>query len=76
MITQPAQADCIIRTQQADLVLLARELLRDPYWPMRAARELKYPAPWPVQYSRAADGHAPVRDRIVVADSHHHNGRG
>jgi 2,4-dienoyl-CoA reductase-like NADH-dependent reductase (Old Yellow Enzyme family) len=68
MITQPAQADCIIRTQQADLVLLAREMLRDPYWPMRAARELKYPAPWPVQYSRAAEAHDPARQRIVVSD--------
>jgi 2,4-dienoyl-CoA reductase-like NADH-dependent reductase (Old Yellow Enzyme family) len=66
MITQSAQADCIIRTQQADLVLLARELLRDPYWPLRAARELKVPTPWPVQYSRAADAHAPARDRIVA----------
>jgi 2,4-dienoyl-CoA reductase-like NADH-dependent reductase (Old Yellow Enzyme family) len=70
MITQSAQADCIIRTQQADLVLLAREFLRDPYWPMRAARELKHPAPWPVQYTRAADGHSPMRDRIVAPDNH------
>ena len=66
MITQAAQADSIIRTQQADLVLLARELLRDPYWPLRAARELKVPTPWPVQYARAADAHAPARDRIVA----------
>jgi 2,4-dienoyl-CoA reductase-like NADH-dependent reductase (Old Yellow Enzyme family) len=61
MITQPAQADHIIRTQQADLVLLAREMLRDPYWPLRAARELKIPMSWPVQYTRAADGLPPVR---------------
>ena len=40
MITAPAQADQIIGAGQADLVLLARELLRDPYWPLRAAREL------------------------------------
>ena len=40
MITAPAQADQIVRAGQADLVLLARELLRDPYWPLRAAREL------------------------------------
>jgi 2,4-dienoyl-CoA reductase-like NADH-dependent reductase (Old Yellow Enzyme family) len=66
MITQAAQADSIIRTQQADLVLLARELLRDPYWPLRAARELKVPTPWPVQYSRAAEAHSPPRDRIVA----------
>ena len=34
MITEPAQADAIIQTGQADIVLLAREMLRDPYWPM------------------------------------------
>lgn len=38
LITGPAQADHIIRTGQADLVLLAREMLRDPYWPLRTAR--------------------------------------
>jgi 2,4-dienoyl-CoA reductase-like NADH-dependent reductase (Old Yellow Enzyme family) len=53
-ITAPAQADHIIRSEQADLVLLARELLRDPYWPLRAARELGQAVPWPVQYVRAA----------------------
>jgi 2,4-dienoyl-CoA reductase-like NADH-dependent reductase (Old Yellow Enzyme family) len=54
LITSPAQADHIIRSGQADMVLLAREMLRDPYWPLRAARELGYPATWPVQYLRAA----------------------
>ena len=54
MITSPAQADHIIRTGQADAVFLAREFLRDPYWPLRAARELGYAVPWPVQYLRAA----------------------
>jgi 2,4-dienoyl-CoA reductase-like NADH-dependent reductase (Old Yellow Enzyme family) len=53
LITSPAQADHILRSGQADLVLLARELLRDPYWPMRAARELGQPITWPVQYLRA-----------------------
>jgi 2,4-dienoyl-CoA reductase-like NADH-dependent reductase (Old Yellow Enzyme family) len=54
MITGPAQADHIIRTGQADVAIMAREFLRDPYWPLRAARELGYPVPWPVQYVRAA----------------------
>jgi 2,4-dienoyl-CoA reductase-like NADH-dependent reductase (Old Yellow Enzyme family) len=54
LITDPIQADTIIRTEQADIVLLARELLRDPYWPFRAARELGHPTPWPIQYLRAA----------------------
>lgn len=53
LITSPHQADHILRTGQADMVLLARELLRDPYWPARAAKELGHPAPVPVQYARA-----------------------
>ena len=53
MITQPAQADQIIRSGQADLVVLARELLRNPYWPLYAAGELKQSANWPEQYLRA-----------------------
>jgi 2,4-dienoyl-CoA reductase-like NADH-dependent reductase (Old Yellow Enzyme family) len=56
LITEPAQADQIIRTGQADVVLLARELLREPYWPLRAAADLHQPGPWPVQYERAAQG--------------------
>ena len=54
MITAPAQADHIIRTGQADVAIIAREFLRDPYWPLGAARDLGYPVPWPVQYLRAA----------------------
>ncbi|MEK7241094.1 MAG: NADH:flavin oxidoreductase/NADH oxidase [Gemmatimonadota bacterium] len=54
LITDAAQADEIIRTGQADLVLLAREMLRDPYWPLRAAMQLQQPVPWPAQYLRAA----------------------
>jgi 2,4-dienoyl-CoA reductase-like NADH-dependent reductase (Old Yellow Enzyme family) len=53
VITQPAQAQQIIQTGDADLVLLARELLRDPYWPYRAAKALKLEIPAPVQYQRA-----------------------
>ena len=54
LITKPEEADAIIRLEQADLVLLAREMLRDPYWPMRAARELGQAIEWPSQYLRAA----------------------
>lgn len=61
MITEPWQADTIVRTGQADLVLLARELLRDPYWPMRAAQALKQETAWPVQYARAAGHNAGSR---------------
>jgi 2,4-dienoyl-CoA reductase-like NADH-dependent reductase (Old Yellow Enzyme family) len=53
MITAPAQAEHIIATGQADAVLLARELLRDPYWPLHAARELQAEIDWPLQYVRA-----------------------
>ncbi|MEZ0326483.1 MAG: NADH:flavin oxidoreductase/NADH oxidase [Fimbriimonas sp.] len=53
MITEPEQADEIIRSQKADVVLLARELLRDPYWPMRAAKALGQEQMVPKQYERA-----------------------
>jgi 2,4-dienoyl-CoA reductase-like NADH-dependent reductase (Old Yellow Enzyme family) len=55
LITSPAQADAIVAEERADVVLLARQLLRDPYWPLRAAKALGVPASWPVQYLRAAD---------------------
>jgi 2,4-dienoyl-CoA reductase-like NADH-dependent reductase (Old Yellow Enzyme family) len=54
MITSPAQADHIIRTGQADMVLLGREILRNPYWPLSAAQALGQAAFWPQQYLRAA----------------------
>jgi 2,4-dienoyl-CoA reductase-like NADH-dependent reductase (Old Yellow Enzyme family) len=54
MITDPVQAEHIIQTGQADAVIMAREFLRDPYWPLRAAQELDQPIAWPVQYLRAA----------------------
>jgi 2,4-dienoyl-CoA reductase-like NADH-dependent reductase (Old Yellow Enzyme family) len=53
MIIAPEQAQHIIATGQADIVLMARELLRDPYWPLRAAHALKQPIAWPNQYERA-----------------------
>ncbi len=54
LITSPAQADHIIRTGQADLVLLGREILRNPYWPLTAAQALGQTTSWPLQYLRAA----------------------
>ena len=53
MITDGAQADTILTTGQADLIFLAREFLRDPYWPRRAAQELHAKIEPPVQYQRA-----------------------
>jgi 2,4-dienoyl-CoA reductase-like NADH-dependent reductase (Old Yellow Enzyme family) len=53
MITDPAQADQIIRSGQADVVILARQFLRDPYWPLLAAHALGQDIQWPLQYDRA-----------------------
>ena len=61
MITGPAHADHITRTSQADVAIIAREFLRDPYWPLRAACDLGYPVTWPVQYLRAAPHGAKMR---------------
>lgn len=49
------QVEHVLRTGQADLIFLARELLRDPYWPLHAARKLGVDLPWPPQYQRAKD---------------------
>jgi len=54
LITEPAYAEQIVASGQADVVMLARELLRDPHWPLRAARELGVDIDyWPEQYLRA-----------------------
>jgi len=53
MITDPAQADAIVSSGQADLVYLAREMLREPYWALKAGRALGQEQKWPVQYERA-----------------------
>jgi 2,4-dienoyl-CoA reductase-like NADH-dependent reductase (Old Yellow Enzyme family) len=52
-ITDPAQAEQIVATGLADAVFLARQFLRDPYWPLHAARALGVDLPWPDQYLRA-----------------------
>jgi 2,4-dienoyl-CoA reductase-like NADH-dependent reductase (Old Yellow Enzyme family) len=62
LITTAAQANEIILGGQADCVLIARELLRDPYFPLHAAGELGQQAPWPAQYLRAAPKGTPSRD--------------
>jgi len=53
MITDPVQANNIVANGEADLVFLAREMLRDPYWPLHAAQALQQDVPWPQQYERA-----------------------
>ena len=63
LITEPAQANDLVAEGVADVVLLGRELLRDPYWPLHAAAALDEQASWPVQYLRAAPRSA-VRDAV------------
>jgi len=53
LITEARQAEAIVSAGQADAVLLARAMLRDPYWALHAARELNVDIPWPNQYLRA-----------------------
>jgi 2,4-dienoyl-CoA reductase-like NADH-dependent reductase (Old Yellow Enzyme family) len=60
MISSPTQADHIIRSGQADMVLLGREILRNPYWPLAAAQALGQKAAWPKQYLRAAPAGSPA----------------
>jgi 2,4-dienoyl-CoA reductase-like NADH-dependent reductase (Old Yellow Enzyme family) len=55
MITEPRQAEEILQKGEADAVLIAREFLRDPYFPFRAARELGGEVDVPKQYGRAID---------------------
>lgn len=64
LITDPEQANTVIAEEQADLVFLARELLRDPYWPLHAAAALGETASWPEQYLRAAPRHSIPRHPV------------
>jgi 2,4-dienoyl-CoA reductase-like NADH-dependent reductase (Old Yellow Enzyme family) len=64
LITSARQANEIVSSGRADCVLLARELLRDPYWPLRAAAELGRTVSWPKQYLRAAPPNSPVREEL------------
>ena len=53
MITTPQQAEKVLEEQKADLIIMARQLLREPYFPLHAAKELGVDLPWPLQYERA-----------------------
>jgi 2,4-dienoyl-CoA reductase-like NADH-dependent reductase (Old Yellow Enzyme family) len=65
LITSAPQAEEIVRAGRADAVLLARQFLRDPYWPLHAAVELGQADAWPAQYLRAAPAGTAAR---VAAD--------
>ena len=67
MITEAADAEAIVADGRADLVFIARELLRDPYWPLYAARALDTAAPWPKQYLRADGNRATMRVEAPAA---------
>ena len=66
-ITEPVQADQIVRNGEADLVLLAREFLRDPYWPLHAAEALGTAMTWPPQYLRAAHRTSTAREPLTAS---------
>jgi 2,4-dienoyl-CoA reductase-like NADH-dependent reductase (Old Yellow Enzyme family) len=68
LITTAAQADAILREGKADVVLLAREFLRQPYWPLHVARELGFPISWPAQYLRAAPDGTPQREALSLPE--------
>jgi 2,4-dienoyl-CoA reductase-like NADH-dependent reductase (Old Yellow Enzyme family) len=55
LIRSADQAEHVLRSGQADVVILARQLLREPYWPLAAARQLGVQVRWPPQYDRARD---------------------
>ena len=61
LIETREQVTEILAKGQADLVFMAREFLRDPYWPLRTAREMKQKISWPAQYLRAAPPESPAR---------------
>ena len=69
MITSASQADTILREGRADVILMAREFLRQPYWPLNVAHVEGYPASWPVQYLRAAAQGTPAREPLEGARS-------
>jgi 2,4-dienoyl-CoA reductase-like NADH-dependent reductase (Old Yellow Enzyme family) len=68
LITDASQANDLVAQGAADVVLLGRELLRDPYWPLHAAAALGEPASWPVQYLRAAPHGSPARAPIPLPE--------
>jgi 2,4-dienoyl-CoA reductase-like NADH-dependent reductase (Old Yellow Enzyme family) len=68
MITSAAQADQILGEDKADIVLLAREFLRQPYWPLMVGQELGFPVSWPIQYLRAAPEGSPPREGIALPE--------
>jgi len=69
MITEPVQANEFVASGQADMIFLARAMLRDPYWPLHAATALGEEVSWPVQYLRGAPAHSPARAALDAPQS-------
>jgi 2,4-dienoyl-CoA reductase-like NADH-dependent reductase (Old Yellow Enzyme family) len=69
LITEPAQANALVEQGDSDLVLLGREFLNDPNWPLHAAAALSEPASWPPQYLRAAPSNSPARTPVTRPES-------
>ena len=69
LIAEPSQADEILSTDKADIIIMAREFLREPYWPLRAAKEFGFIVDWPSQYLRAAPEGSRPRTPIYPARS-------
>ena len=65
MITEPAQANEIVSEGKADMIFMARAMLRDPYWPLHAAATMGVPANWPIQYLRAAPQGSTARTPVT-----------
>jgi 2,4-dienoyl-CoA reductase (NADPH2) len=59
LITEPHQANAIVTSGAADLVFLGREMLREPYWPIKAQQALDHEPSWPTQYGYAVQRRKP-----------------
>ena len=69
MITSAADAESILREGRADVISMAREFLRQPYWPLDVAHKEGFPVSWPAQYLRAAPSGTPAREPLKPAES-------
>jgi len=69
MIENKDQVIEILARDRADIVLMAREFLRSPYWPLTVARELKHPTSWPPQYLRAAPADSTIRKPFDIGQA-------
>jgi 2,4-dienoyl-CoA reductase-like NADH-dependent reductase (Old Yellow Enzyme family) len=67
MINTAAEASAILSRDQADVVIMARQFLRDPYFPLHVAQELGFPTSWPEQYLRAAPPGTAKREPLQLA---------